>query len=248
MNLRASNSKSGCWESTDLRHRPQRWRATLSAIFTLLGFAIAGCATAPQVASEPLNLTTVKDEVVAYAESGRYEQDLAAVAREARAWLAQRVARRSPGERLAIVFDLDETLLSNYRHMKEQDFGYVSYVWNDWVSRGASPAIAPVKAVYDDARRLGLAIFFITGRKEPRDRKGTEENLLREGLGTYERLILAADDGRNLTALQRKTETRAGLEREGFTIIASLGDQRSDLDGGHAERVFKLPNPFYSIP
>ena len=33
-----------------------------------------------------------------------------------------------------------------------------------------------------------------------------------------------------------------------LTIIASVGDQWSDLDGGYAERVFKLPNPFYFIP
>ena len=32
------------------------------------------------------------------------------------------------------------------------------------------------------------------------------------------------------------------------TIIANVGDQWSDLDGGFAERVFKLPNPVYFIP
>jgi hypothetical protein len=29
--------------------------------------------------------------------------------------------------------------------------------------------------------------------------------------------------------------------------VVNLGDQESDLDGGHAERAFKLPNPFYFI-
>jgi acid phosphatase len=27
----------------------------------------------------------------------------------------------------------------------------------------------------------------------------------------------------------------------------NIGDQESDLDGGHADRDFKLPNPFYFI-
>jgi hypothetical protein len=27
-----------------------------------------------------------------------------------------------------------------------------------------------------------------------------------------------------------------------------MGDQLSDLEGGYAERTFKLPNPFYWIP
>jgi len=214
----------------------------------LAALAFAGCATTAPVTQEPLNLSTAKAEVVAYAESGRYEQDIAEVAREARMWLAERAAKRTPGERLAVVFDLDETLLSNYRHMKDQDFGYVPYVWNDWVARAEAPSIAPVKAVYDDARRLGLAIFFVTGREEPRDRPGTEENLRREGLGVYERLFLASNEGARLTTAQRKTASRAAIEADGYRIIANLGDQQSDLDGGHAERTFKLPNPFYRIP
>ena len=35
---------------------------------------------------------------------------------------------------------------------------------------------------------------------------------------------------------------------EGYTIVANIGDQPSDLDGGFAERTFLLPNPFYRIP
>ncbi len=218
-----------------------------SMILALIALALAGCATAP-VTQESFNLSTAKAEVIAYAESGRYEQDIATVAREARLWLAERVQKRAAGERLAVVFDLDETLLSNYRHMKDQDFGYVSYVWNDWVARAEAPVIAPVKAVYDDARRLGLAIFFVTGRQEPRDRPGTEENLRREGLGVYERLLLTSNEGARLTTARRKAASRAAIEAEGYRIIANVGDQQSDLDGGHSERRFKLPNPFYLSP
>jgi acid phosphatase len=45
-----------------------------------------------------------------------------------------------------------------------------------------------------------------------------------------------------------KTEARISIERMGFTIIANIGDQESDLAGHHAERTFKIPNPFYFIP
>jgi hypothetical protein len=31
-------------------------------------------------------------------------------------------------------------------------------------------------------------------------------------------------------------------------VVVNLGDQMSDLDGGHAERMYKLPNPFYFVP
>jgi hypothetical protein len=33
----------------------------------------------------------------------------------------------------------------------------------------------------------------------------------------------------------------------GFTIIANIGDQKSDLEGGYAEMTFKVPSPFYFI-
>lgn len=39
---------------------------------------------------------------------------------------------------------------------------------------------------------------------------------------------------------------RAAIEAQGYTIVANVGDQESDLAGGRAERAFKLPNPFYS--
>jgi hypothetical protein len=44
-----------------------------------------------------------------------------------------------------------------------------------------------------------------------------------------------------------KIAVRIDIERLGFTIIAHIGDQQSDLVGGNAERTFKSPNPFYFI-
>jgi hypothetical protein len=36
-------------------------------------------------------------------------------------------------------------------------------------------------------------------------------------------------------------------EAEGYTIVANIGDQPSDLAGGHSERTFLPPDPFYRI-
>ena len=44
-----------------------------------------------------------------------------------------------------------------------------------------------------------------------------------------------------------KARTRRAIERRGYRIVVNVGDQRSDLDGGHALRRFKLPNPMYVI-
>jgi hypothetical protein len=46
-----------------------------------------------------------------------------------------------------------------------------------------------------------------------------------------------------------KTCSRVDIEKRfGVAIIANVGDQASDLIGEHAERTFKVPNPFYFIP
>ncbi len=209
----------------------------LAAAFGLL---LAGCVT-----HEPRNLDAAKAAVRHYRDSGDYDRDIGTVVAQAKAWIETRAGRHAPGEKLALVLDIDETALSNFPYMKTHDFGWDDGSWNAWIAAGEAPAIAPVREVFATAQRLGVAVFFITGREEPRDRPGTEKNLRAEGMGDYARLIMAPAGGPKLTSAQRKTAARAALEREGWTIIANVGDQESDLVGGHAERPFKLPDPFY---
>jgi predicted secreted acid phosphatase len=223
----------------------------------VLSFALglAGCATAPtpvaaparEAAAEPMNLSDAKDAVLAYVDDGRYARDVAAVAARAKAWIEARAAARRPGERLAVVFDIDETVLSNLPHMRAEDFGYHPREWEAWIAGANAPAPPAVRGVYEAARSAGVAVLFLTGRRDPDERAGTELNLRREGLGDYAALKMARDTDPRRTALERKTEARAEWVAEGWTIIATIGDQESDL-GEHAERGFKLPNPFYRIP
>ncbi len=48
--------------------------------------------------------------------------------------------------------------------------------------------------------------------------------------------------------IQYKSGTRAYIESQGYDIVASFGDQYSDLLGGYADKTFKLPNPSYYLP
>jgi predicted secreted acid phosphatase len=50
------------------------------------------------------------------------------------------------------------------------------------------------------------------------------------------------------SAADFKAPTRREIVEQGYTIVLNMGDQLSDLEGGYAERTFKLPNPFYWIP
>ncbi len=45
-----------------------------------------------------------------------------------------------------------------------------------------------------------------------------------------------------------KSGTRAHIESLGYDIVANFGDQFSDLNGGFANRTFKMPNPNYFLP
>ena len=48
--------------------------------------------------------------------------------------------------------------------------------------------------------------------------------------------------------IQYKSGTRAYIESQGYDIVANFGDQFSDLEGGFADKTFKLPNPNYYLP
>ena len=200
------------------------------------------------LAAEPANLGPHKAEIRAYVDTGVYLRDVAKVAGQARTWLEQRARLEprtggKPAARLAIVLDLDETLFFNWPQMAAQDLGYVPDVWEKWVESAAAPPLEPVRDLYWTARRLKIAVIFLSSRPE-RQRAATERNLRAIECGVYESLILQADDDRSSNA-EFKQRQRARLTAEGFAIVANVGDQDSDLAGGGAERSFKLPNPFY---
>ena len=54
--------------------------------------------------------------------------------------------------------------------------------------------------------------------------------------------------GKTCTTVHYKSATRAHIESLGYEIVGNFGDQFSDLEGGHADRTFKLPNPNYFLP
>lgn len=197
-------------------------------------------------AAEPLNLSLAKEATLKYINSGEYGRDLAKSAARAGKYLAKRVARPlKEGEKRAIVFDIDETTLTNLSHIMAQDFGYVPPVWRNWVETGQGRAIVPVQLVYDIAVQNKVAVFFITARPES-ERAVTERNLRQVGYATWAKVHLKADKSEQ-PAAAFKTAIRKQITQDGYTIIANIGDQESDLKGGYAERTFKLPNPFYIV-
>ena len=232
-------------------------RSTRGSVAAALLIAGAGCAsTEPSttvVVAAPPSLVETKREVGAYVDSGRYGAEVAAVVDQARAFLESRACR---GGKLAIVLDVDETALSNLPSLRANDWGFIVSGPCDlprgpcglgaWIAMARSEPIRPVLALARLARERGVAVFFLTGRPE-RLRAATERNLQAAGY-EWTGVRLKPDALNTQSAVEFKAPERKKLVDEGYTIIVNMGDQMSDLDGGFAERTYKLPNPFYFVP
>jgi acid phosphatase len=107
-------------------------------------------------------------------------------------------------------------------------------------------AIKPTLDLFNLAKKNGVAVFLITGRREA-VRQPTTENLQEQGFTGWAGLILKPDASTQ-TTVAYKSGARATIEQQGYRIIANVGDQYSDLAGGHEDKAFKLPNPFYFLP
>ncbi len=149
------------------------------------------------------------------------------------------------GKKLALVLDIDETSLSNYDAIQKDNFTFGPN------SQAEATAETGVKIpstleLFNLAKQNGVAVFFITGRRE-NTRAHTESNLTREGYAGWQQLFLKPDASTD-TTVQYKSGARAAIEGQGYRIVANVGDQYSDLAGGHEDIGFKLANPFYFLP
>ena len=197
---------------------------------------------------ELANLTGIKNDLKEYHDDGRYEQDLLAMAVQAQECMLDAAA---DAERPALVLDIDETALSNYEWMVDVDFLRGSPMLADLFAAHAneadSPPIEPVLDLYEEARDNGIDVFFITGRREPL-RDVTEANLRNAGYDDFADVYFAPTDYDEPSIVPFKSGVRADIEEQGYTIVANVGDQDSDLEGGHGQCQHKLVDPYYFIP
>ncbi|MFJ9248988.1 HAD family acid phosphatase [Streptomyces sp. NPDC101776] len=197
------------------RRRPWARRTAIAA-------ATAAALTALTVPAEAATTSSAATTAAAV-DYTTWQTDCQTVMNQALPYLKQRIADTRPGEKQAIVFDIDNTTL-------ETDFGF------SW----PQPANKPVLAVAEYAQEHGVSLFFVTARPGiiylP-----TEYNLEHDGYdvdGLYARGLL--DLFKDVAAY--KTAQRVDIENKGFTIIANIGNSATDLSGGHAEKTFKLPD------
>lgn len=191
-------------------------------------------------------MANVVDRLMRYHDYGQYDYQIRQVANAAREYLLARVNARQGDEKLAAVFDIDETSLSNWETLSACGFCAYSAQLKLYPQPPAhDPAIQPTRELYQFAQTLGVAVFFVTGR-EVKERASTEANLTEAGYTRWDGLYMQPDTNTDPAGVF-KPRNRQQIQAKGYRIVLNIGDQPSDLSGCCSERVFKLPNPFYLI-
>ena len=200
-------------------------------------FIFASCAT-----SKLENLESLKQKITDYHEFGQYDRDLKEALNTAR----EKLKDVEITENSVVIFDVDETALSNYPFLKETGFGYIPKVWNEWIEEADAPPITPVRDFYIELRAKGIHTIFVTSRPGSQY-NATYNNLKSAGYYNFDTLITKDGFEENLTSLEYKTNIREELVSRGYKILGIVGDQWSDLDGPDHGIQVKLPNYMYLI-
>jgi predicted secreted acid phosphatase len=207
---------------------------------------------------------------VAGADSN-YAQEAESVAKDGTNWLH---ARENTANR-AIVLDVDDTTLLTWNYEVASNWAYNPTTNANYVNGQLFPAVFGMVDLVRAAEQEGYAIFFLTGRPASQE-AATLGNLTSDGVGVdagypaptklndgedglftkpavadypdYLKAACANDANGSCTTIHYKSATRAHIESLGYEIVANFGDQYSDLEGGYADKTFKLPNPNYYLP
>jgi acid phosphatase len=234
--------------------RPERLLRLIALLVISVGFTAQAQAPAHiLLPEEPTpNLGKLQLRLTAYHDckdpKSCYETDLDHQSDLAIAHLKRRVATAKTDEKLALVLDIDETSLSNWTVINQDDFGYIAKDWTDWENSKKAPAIAGTLRLFNEAMKDHVAVFFITGR-DVSFQAVTSDNLKSAGYHDWAGLALRGPHPATQSVTDYKSGERKKIVDAGYTIILNVGDQISDLNGpAQGEESVKLPNPFYYIP
>jgi predicted secreted acid phosphatase len=242
----------------------------------------------------------------ALSQDSNYAREARSVAEEGANWLKA----RSKVPNRAIVLDVDDTTLTTWNYELFSNWDYnpstnATFVGCDFPACGTFsgnmfPATPGMLDMVKQAKDLGYAIFWITGRGDAQH-DTTIANLVNDtaagfsditsvtvsgktvpevdagypmptaidhgsftdglftkpSVGSYPSYLdtdefcgpyIHATPAKSCPTIQYKAGTRAYIEDQGYDIVADFGDQFSDLEGGYADKTFKMPNPNYYLP
>ncbi len=189
---------------------------------------------------KPVNLSVAREYVREYYESGKFEEELDNVIREAK----DKFNKVEFTENSVVIFDVDETALNNYEVSKKMGYGYVYEMVHEWTHDAKVPAFPQVKELYDYLLGKGSNIIFLTARRDD-EYNATYKNLINQGYAEFDTLITKNKSEYKMTSVDFKSAKRVELVQKDYDIIGTVGDQWSDLEGPHHGIQVKVPNYLY---
>jgi acid phosphatase len=224
---------------------------TLLALYFILSLTCSTVFAVEPVLTDftpPKNMQASVDAINHYVKEGKYTAGLNQIGKKALEYLMtfDNNLDYSSDKPPAIVFDIDETCLSNYAHLKAVTYGYNTKSWSTWLNKGEGTVIQPSLTLFNQAKKMGIAIFLISMRPD-NFRQVTIKNMNKIGYSGWTTLYLPDATQAKGLAQDFKAPKRKQIS-EKYNIILNIGDQFSDLTGGYAEKTFKYPDPFYFVP
>ena len=192
------------------------------------------------------------------ASNSNYARQMKQIVDSTEAYLANAKARFHGPGKPAVIFDVDDTTLNTYDYTLSAQFGYDPATTETWVDNAAFPAVPYMPQLVKFAADHGYSIFYITGRPQTQS-AATIKNLTQDGYAapldghlflkpSTTPSYLHCANPTKCTTTEYKSGTRRYISSQGYTIVADLGDQYSDLEGGDAGYQVKIPNPMYYLP
>lgn len=188
---------------------------------------------------EAFDVPTDEAEIVDYFRSGTFNKTVEMLTHTA---FAKIKALEQLPSNAAIIFDIDDTALSNFEFSErcKQSGEKFTTAFRQYVHEANAPAIPEVLEFYKKIVALDIKVIFLTYRHE-KYAEYTAANLKSCGYTNYHGLILRSDAETSLSAADYKQACRKRVTQDGYAIIATIGDQASDFVGDNTGIKIKLP-------
>lgn len=170
--------------------------------------------------------------------------------------------KKHHGKPLAVVTDIDETLLDNSPYdaaRSLQDSDFTQKTWKKWTAKGIADTVPGAPSFFKYAALKGVTVFYVTNRDED-ERAGTVKNLQRYDLPYADNAHILLKNGTG------SKEARRQLIGKKYDIALLCGDNLPDEDKAYdgtptlearkatteklrkefGNRYIVLPNPAYN--
>jgi len=233
----------------------------MKALISLLPLVFVAATSLAKTAPQTTDLAAQNTQAVLWMQNAGEYRALCYQAYNT-AMMAFDLAKAKHQGKLAVMVDLDETMLDNspyaaWQIQHHQPYETVS--WNNWVNAVQTPALPGAVAFANYVTKQGGTMFYVSNRSD-RTFDATKANLIKAGFPNVSNVTLR---------LKKETSDKAprmqSIEAEGYKVVLLLGDNLNDFPELHTyhqlnternaiadahqqefgHRFILLPNPSY---